>query len=114
MNVAHIHLLLNHFPVIGTIVAFGLFLGALVGRSRHLKQASLIIFLGIALLSIATYVSGNGAAEAICDGTDTLAHLEGQDAIPADKPCRLPLGASRALIQIHENAAFVALGFMEL
>lgn len=111
MNLPHLHLLLNHFPVIGMMIAFGLFVAGLLWKSDDLKRASLVIFLGISLLSIATYVTGNAAGEAICDGVD---HLDGQDAIAPDKPCRLPLGASRAIIQMHEDAAFTALGFMEL
>ena len=64
MNLPHVHLLLNHFPIIGTIIALALFLFALIGKSDDLKRASLVIFAGIALLSIPTYMSGNGAEEA--------------------------------------------------
>ena len=65
MNLPHVHLLLNHFPIIGTLIALGLYLFALIGRSEDLKRASLVIFAGIALLSIPTYMSGNGAEEAL-------------------------------------------------
>ena len=65
MNLPHVHLLLNHFPIIGTIIALGLFLFSLIGKSDDLKRASLVIFAGIALLSIPTYMSGNGAAVAM-------------------------------------------------
>ena len=61
MDLAHIHLLLNHFPVIGTIIGGGLFLISLITNSDDLKRASLVVLLGIALLSIPTYMSGNGA-----------------------------------------------------
>jgi len=67
-----------------------LFLLALIAKSDHLKQASLVILLGIALISIPTYMSGNGAQEAI-------------KAMP---------GVSKALIEAHESAAFVAMIFM--
>ena len=65
MNLAHVHLLLNHFPVVGTIIGLGLFLCSIVGKSEDLKRAGLIIFLGIALLTIPTYLSGNAAQLAI-------------------------------------------------
>src|SRR5579872_3241459 len=91
MDLAHLHLLLNHFPVIGTIIGAGLFVLSLFMRSDDLKRASLAVLLGIALLSIPTYISGNGA----------------QDAIKS-----LP-GISKSLIETHEGAAFLALGFME-
>lgn len=92
MDLTHIHLLLNHFPTIGTIIGGGLFILALIMKSDDLKRASLVILLGIALLSIPTYMSGNGA----------------QDAIKA-----MP-GVSRSLIETHEGAAFEAIAFMEV
>ena len=91
MDLAHLHLLLNHFPVIGTIIGGGLFVLSLIMKSDDLKRASLTVLLGIALLTIPTYITGNGA----------------QDAIKS-----LP-GVSKSLIETHEGAAFVALGFME-
>lgn len=100
MNLAHLHLLLNHFPTIGTIIGVGLFLIALLGRSDDLKRASLAIFLGIALLTIPVYVSGNAASEVICHA-------------PLRSACPDP-SVSRAMILAHETAAFLALGLMEL
>lgn len=91
MDLAHLHLLLNHFPSIGYIIGGGLFLVSLITKSDDLKRASLVVLLGISLLAIPTYISGNGA----------------QDEIKA-----LP-GVSKSLIEAHETAALVALGFME-
>jgi hypothetical protein len=92
MDLAHIHLLLNHFPTIGYIIGGGLFLLSLIAKSDDLKRASLVILLGIALIAIPTYMSGNGA----------------QDAIKS-----LP-GVSKSLIEAHEGAALVAMAFMLL
>jgi uncharacterized membrane protein len=92
MDLAHIHLLLNHFPVICSIIGGGLFLLSLITKSNDLKRASLVVLLGVALISIPTYLSGNGA----------------QDAIKS-----MP-GVSKSLIEAHEGAALVALGFMEV
>ncbi|HUA20550.1 MAG TPA: hypothetical protein VMB25_17500 [Bryobacteraceae bacterium] len=92
MDLTHIHLLLNHFPTIGTIIGGGLFVLSLIMKSDDLKRASLVVLLGIALISIPTYMSGNGA----------------QDGIKA-----LP-GVSKAMIEAHEGAAFVAILFMEV
>jgi uncharacterized membrane protein len=69
LDLAHLHLLLNHFPTIGFLIGLGILLLGLLGRSHDLSQAGLIIFLGIALLSVPIYVSGNGAQEAICQAT---------------------------------------------
>jgi len=92
MDLTHIHLLLNHFPTIGYIIGAGLFVVSLFAKSDHLKLASLVILLGIALIAIPTYMSGNGAADAIKS---------------------LP-GVPKSLIETHEGAALVALAFMLL
>ena len=90
MDLTHIHLLLNHFPTIGYIIGGGLFVVALITKSDHLKLASLVVLLGIALLSIPTYMSGNGAQQGI-------------NSLP---------GVSKSLIEAHEGAALVAMVFM--
>lgn len=91
MNLPHVHLLLNHFPIIGTIIALGVFLFGLIGKSHDLKKTALVIFIGIALLSIPTYMSGNGAA-------DKLSKMA---------------GISKNAIAAHNNAAVVSIFFME-
>jgi hypothetical protein len=92
MNFAHLHLLLNHFPIIGTMVGVGLFLISLVGKNGDLRRASLIIFPAMALLAILTFFSGTGAQGAIK---------------------KLP-GVSEALIERHQGSAMLALLFMEI
>jgi hypothetical protein len=92
MNLAHIHLLLNHWPIIGSFVALGLFLVSLIANSDDLKQTSLVSFGLIALLAIPTYLSGNVANE-VLKGT---------------------AGLSQALIETHQGAALLAFVFMEI
>ncbi|MGD0135215.1 MAG: DUF6644 family protein [Bryobacteraceae bacterium] len=92
MDLAHIHLLVNHFPVIGTIIGGGLFLISLITNSDDLKRASLVVLLGIALLSIPTYMSGNGAQQALASQKDL----------------------SKSLIETHEGVALEATAFMEI
>ena len=65
MNSVHIHLLLNHFPTIGFCIGLALFVIALLRRNHELQQAGMVIFFVTAALTIATYVSGNDAQEAI-------------------------------------------------
>jgi len=90
MDLTHIHLLLNHFPTIGYIIGGGLFVLSLITKSDDLKRASLVVLLGIALMAIPTYMSGNGAADAIKS---------------------LP-GVSKSLIETHEGVALEAIVFM--
>jgi hypothetical protein len=92
MNLTHVHLLLNHFPVIGMMIGIGLFVVSFIGRSEDLQRASLVIFLGIAFLTLPTYQSGNAAQSAIKD---------------------LP-GISADLVAAHNDAALLALLFMEI
>jgi len=92
MSLAHVHLLLNHFPIIGTAIGLALFVVAVLAKSDHLKQASLLVLLGIAMLAFPTYLSGNAAAEEI-------GHLS---------------GVSQDLIRAHQNSAFLSFIFMEL
>ena len=98
LSPTHLHLLLNHFPTIGFVIGLTLFVAALYANSDHLKQAALVIFVGVAILAIPTYVTGNAAQTVIC-----VAEL-------AD-PCS-DTNVSRALIEEHEGAAFASLGLM--
>src|ERR1700757_1078060 len=91
MNLAHVHLLLNHFPTVGFGVGLGLFLIALVKKSEELKRTGMIIFAVMSLLAFATYVSGN-AAQMVLKGRE---------------------GVSEALIKAHQDAALLAFMFME-
>jgi uncharacterized membrane protein len=90
MNLAHLHLLLNHFPIIGTIVALGLLITSFIGKNDDLKRSSLIIFAAIALITLPAFFSGIGA----------------QRVVRKD-----PL-VSTAVIDRHEGAAILAMFLM--
>src|SRR5258705_5660231 len=92
MNLAALHLVLNHFPIIGTVIGLGLFIVSLVGKNDDLKRASLMILAAMALLTLPTFFSGIGAQRAI----------------------RRDAGVSAVLIERHEGAAILALFFMEI
>ena len=89
MNLAHIHLLLNHWPVLGSFIALALFVLALVAKSDDLKQAGLAFFGILALVAIPTYMSGNVAEEVLRKSLDA------------------------PLVQAHQGAAMMGLVFME-
>ena len=86
MNPAHLHLLTNHLPVLGTIFALCLLLFALFRKSDELKKVSFGIFFLVALLSIPSYVSGEPAE----DQVENIATV------------------SKAFLEQHEDAAKVA------
>jgi uncharacterized membrane protein len=91
VNYAHLHLLLNHVPVIGSIIGLGLLLISSFGKNEDLRRASYIVFAAIALLTIPAFLSGFGAQQMI----------------------KGP-GVSDALIRRHEGSALLSLWFMEL
>jgi hypothetical protein len=86
LNLAHVHLLLNHLPIIGTLIAFCLFLVSIIGKRDDLKHASLALYALLALFAIPTYMSGSAAAEAIKDSP----------------------GVSMEMIKTHQGAALLA------
>lgn len=63
MNAAHLHLVLNHVPVIGSIVALLLLAYALLRRNDELTRAALGIFVIAAILGVAVYLTGEPAEE---------------------------------------------------
>ena len=91
-TLAHVHLLLNHFPTVGMVVGVGLFVISLVSKNEDLKRACLGIFLIIALLALPVYMSGKAAEEAIT----------GRE------------GVSATLMETHQDAALLSLFFMEI
>ncbi len=61
MNYAHLHLLLNHIPVIGSVIALGLFLISFFGKNEDLRRSSYILFATVALFTIPTFMTGFAA-----------------------------------------------------
>lgn len=92
MDMTHLHLLLNHWPIIGTFGGFGLFVVALLAKSDDLIEASLVVFSLIALLTIPAYVSGNLAQVVI--------EAEGS--------------VETSVIATHQGAALLAFLFVEI
>lgn len=92
MNFPHIHLLLNHIPVLGTGFAFLVLLIGMVLRSEEVRRVALVLFVLVALLAIPTYMTGEPAGEMLL---------------------KQNLGVSSWQIERHDSAAEVALTAME-
>jgi uncharacterized membrane protein len=92
MNLAHIHLLLNHVPTIGTAIAVALLILALIRKSDELKRVALEVFFVVALLTIPAYLSG----------------------VSAEKQIKDREGVSLVMIAAHESAAVASLVLMQL
>lgn len=65
MNAAHIHLVINHIPVIGTIIAFLLMLLALITSNNTLKKTAGFLFVIFAIATIPVYLTGEPAEEVV-------------------------------------------------
>ncbi|MBB4603673.1 putative membrane protein [Hymenobacter luteus] len=91
MNGAHLHLLLNHTPILGSLFGLLLLLVAVVRRQETLINAGLVALVVAALLTIPTQLTGEGAEEVV-----------------EDRP-----GVTHALIHEHEEAAELSLWVME-
>ena len=87
MNAAHLHIILNHIPVIGIPFGAALLIYGFLRKSQEVKTAGLLVFVAIALVTIPTYLAGEAAE-------DMVEHLP---------------GVSENLIENHEGAATIAL-----
>jgi uncharacterized membrane protein len=88
MNGAHLHLLINHVPVLGTGFALALLAFSVWKRSEDIRKAALASFVIVALAAVATYLTGE----------------------PAEHVVRGLPGVAGTLIERHDDAAGIALG----
>jgi len=74
-NWPHIHLMINHGPVLGT--GFGLLLlaGGYAFKSLDVKKAALLTFAAVGLLSVVTYLTGEEAEDALEGATFVSVHF---------------------------------------
>jgi uncharacterized membrane protein len=86
MNGAHLHLVINHVPVLGTIFGLALLAFAVWRGSDELKKAALGTFVISALLTVPTYLTGDPAWDVV-------------SALP---------GVSDSVFHQHDDAAGVA------
>lgn len=63
MNAAHIHLMLNHLPIVGLLIGFIILLPATWRQSATLLQTVWILFIALAVIGLAVAKSGEGAEE---------------------------------------------------
>lgn len=92
MNYAHIHLILNHIPVVGIGGIILLLIIAMVRRSDELITVALVFVLLLSLVTIVVYLTGEPAEEVIKN---------------------LP-GISKELIDQHEEQAEIAFILLEV
>lgn len=65
MNEAHIHLLVNHLPIVGILIGFLVLIIGFILKKSEVKVTALGILVFSALASVAAFYSGEGAEEIV-------------------------------------------------
>lgn len=92
MNATHLHLILTHFPIIGTLLGSLILIYGIFTKNTSIKKLSMLLFIAMALVAIPVYLTGEGAEE-------TVEKLS---------------GVSEQTIKVHEEMAEKAIVFMAI
>ena len=65
MNLTHLHLILNHVPIIGAIISLAAMIVAVLWKSEDYRRAALILAFVTGLLALPAYFSGEEAEESL-------------------------------------------------
>lgn len=90
MDLTHLHLVLNHFPIIGSFIGMLLMLSGIVFKKNEVLQASKWIMLILAFITAVVMWTGE----------------------PAEHTAKNIQGVSEAMIDAHEDAAKIAFALM--
>jgi hypothetical protein len=92
MNPVHIHLMINHVPVLGTVFGCLLMIYSLLRNKEELRRLALGIFLIVAIITPVVFFTGDGSEE-------TLKNVA---------------GISKDAVKSHDEAAEIAFAAMEV
>jgi uncharacterized membrane protein len=92
MNATHFHLLLNHFPIIGTLIGTIILAYGFISKELKIKILSAYVIAAMALIAVPVYLTGEPAEE-------TVEHIS---------------GISETSIELHEEAAEFAIVMMSV
>ena len=67
MNDAHLHMVVNHFPIIGTIFGLGILITGIVMKNNVIKNVAYALFIISAIFGFASMFTGEGAEELVED-----------------------------------------------
>ncbi len=77
MNDAHLHMVVNHFPIIGTIFGLGILLAGIFMKNNVIKSVAYILFVVAGIFAAVSMATGEGAeeiAEKLPSVTDQIIH----------------------------------------
>jgi uncharacterized membrane protein len=92
MDATYLHLVLTHFPIVGTVIGIGILVYGQFSKHNEIKKVAFATFILLAILTMPVYLTGEGAEE-------TVEHLP---------------GVSESLIESHEELAETAIWLMGL
>ncbi len=67
MNDAHLHMVVNHFPIIGIILGFGVLIAGIVFKNDSVKNTAYSLFIVGAIFAAISMATGEGAEEMVED-----------------------------------------------
>ena len=67
MNDAHLHMVVNHFPIIGTIFGIGILVAGLLLKNNSVKNTAYVLFIVAAIFGAFSMATGEGAEEMVED-----------------------------------------------
>jgi uncharacterized membrane protein len=67
MNDAHLHMVVNHFPIIGTIFGIGILIAGIFLNNSSIKNTAYILFIIAAIFGALSMGTGEGAEEMVED-----------------------------------------------
>lgn len=65
MNDAHLHMVVNHFPIIGIILGFGILIAGIFLKNNSVKNTAYCLFIVGAIFAFASMYTGEGAEEMV-------------------------------------------------
>lgn len=65
MNDAHLHMVVNHFPIIGIILGFIVLVGGIVLKNKTIQNTAYFLFIIGAIATVVSMTSGEGAEEIV-------------------------------------------------
>lgn len=75
MNDAHYHLVVNHFPMIGTILGTGILAMGIFLKNNTIKNVSYVLFVVSAIFAALSMTTGEGAEEMVEDIPNIGKHI---------------------------------------
>jgi len=92
MDATHLHLVLTHFPIVGTIIGIAILVYGLFSKNLEIQKVALVTFVLMSIVTIPVFLTGGEAEE-------TVEHIA---------------GVSEQIIEDHEELAEKAIWLMGL